>query len=85
MSVLVYSRVELYFNAVIIFNYLFQIPLYFGNIVKTEFCENRCNLEQTDYNCVVLLCNLMKSLLSKEIGIIDRLKLSIFDFNAASY
>ena len=51
------SRVEQYFNTVIVFDYQLQIPLHFGNIVKTDSCNNHCNLKQIRYNYVVPLHN----------------------------
>ena len=74
--IVVTCRVEQYFNTVIIFDYELQEPLHFGSTVKTEPCENYCNLKQTHYNYVVFLRSLTESFLSTELDIIDSLNLS---------
>ena len=62
-------RVEQYFNTVIIFDYRLQIPLHFGNTVKTKPGEN---LKQT-----LQLCSIhTESFLSTELDIIDSFNLS---------
>ena len=48
---------EQYFNTVIVFDYWLQIPLHFGDTVKTNSCKNHCNLKQICYNYVVSLHN----------------------------
>ena len=69
-------RVEQCFNTIMLFDYRLQIPLHFGNTMRTEPCDHYCN---NNDNCVIFLRSLMDFLL---FGIVDCLSPSYFDYNS---